>query len=150
MTSTISIPALTDWREQSAVGGHGSVDEALVVGMQQLGVHVRQVFTTRHAVGLVGDNGVVLLIHIGLGTVKLKGTGFVSYVEEGQKVKKGQELIEFWDPTIKKAGLDDTVIVVATNSNEFENIKLTAKAGTEVKAEDEVMTLAAKEKVEAK
>lgn len=42
---------------------------------------VRQVFTTRHAVGLVGDNGVVLLIHIGLGTVKLKGTGFVSYVE---------------------------------------------------------------------
>ena len=63
---------------------------------------------------------------------------------------KGQELIEFWDPTIKKAGLDDTVIVVVTNSNEFENIKLTAKAGTEVKAEDEVMTLAAKEKVEAK
>ena len=111
---------------------------------------VRQVFTTRHAVGLVGDNGLVLLIHIGLGTVKLKGTGFVSYVEEGQKVKKGQELIEFWDPTIKKAGLDDTVIVVVTNSNEFENIKLTAKAGTEVKAEDEVMTLAAKEKVEAK
>mgnify|MGYP000002017076 FL=1 len=111
---------------------------------------VRQVFTTRHAVGLVGDNGLVLLIHIGLGTVKLKGTGFVSYVEEDQKVKKGQELIEFWDPTIKKAGLDDTVIVVVTNSNEFENIKLTAKAGTEVKAEDEVMTLAAKEKVEAK
>lgn len=97
-----------------------------------------------------GDNGLVLLIHIGLGTVKLKGTGFVSYVEEGQKVKKGQELIEFWDPTIKKVGLDDTVIVVVTNSKDFENIKLTTKAGTEVKAEDEVMTLVAKKKVEAK
>lgn len=56
---------------------------------------VRRVFTTRHAVGLVGDNGVALLIHIGIGTVKLKGTGFVSYVEQGQKVKKGDELIEF-------------------------------------------------------
>lgn len=56
---------------------------------------VRRVFTTRLTVGLVGDNGVALLIHIGIGTVKLKGTGFVSYVEQGQKVKKGDELIEF-------------------------------------------------------
>ena len=111
---------------------------------------VRQVFTAKHAVGLVGDNGLVLLIHIGLGTVKLKGTGFVSYVEEGQKVKKGQELIEFWDPTIKKAGLDDTVIVVVTNSKDFKDIKLTDTEGSEVKAEDDVMTLEAKEKTEAK
>lgn len=43
---------------------------------------VRQVFTTRHAVGLVSEDGIVLLIHIGIGTVKLKGTGFVSYVVE--------------------------------------------------------------------
>ena len=102
---------------------------------------VRQVFTTRHAVGLVGDNGVVLLIHIGLGTVKLKGTGFVSYVEQGQRVKKGQELIEFWDPTIKKAGLDDTVIVVITNSKNFDKIYMTVQAGTEVKAEENVLEL---------
>lgn len=102
---------------------------------------VRQVFTTRHAVGLVGDNGIVLLIHIGLGTVKLKGTGFVSYVEEGQRVKKGQELIEFWDPTIKKAGLDDTVIVVVTNSKNFDKIEMTVQAGTEVKAEENVLEL---------
>lgn len=106
---------------------------------------VRQVFTTRHAVGLVGDNGVVLLIHIGLGTVELKGTGFVSYVEQGQRVKKGQELIEFWDPTIKKAGLDDTVIVVVTNSKNFDNIKMTVQAGTEVKAGENVLELEAEE-----
>lgn len=111
---------------------------------------VRQVFTTRHAVGLVGDNGVVLLIHIGLGTVELKGTGFVSYVEEGQKVKKGQELIEFWDPAIKKAGLDDTVIMVVTNSKDFAKLDLTSKPGSEVKAEDNVMLLEAKDKVETK
>lgn len=102
---------------------------------------IRQVFTTRHAVGLVSDKGVAMLIHIGLGTVKLKGTGFVSYVEEGQQVKKGQELIEFWDPTIKKAGLDDTVIVTITNSPEFDNITLTKQTGTEVKAGDNVLSL---------
>lgn len=105
---------------------------------------VRQVFTTRHAVGLVGDNGVVLLIHIGLGTVELKGTGFVSYVEQGQRVKKGQELIEFWDPTIKKAGLDDTVIVIVTNSDKFADIDLVAKAGQAVQAEDNILELKVK------
>lgn len=109
---------------------------------------VRQVFTTRHAVGLVGDNGVVLLIHIGLGTVKLKGTGFVSYVEQGQRVKKGQELIEFWDPTIKKAGLDDTVIVVITNSNKFSDFDM-MKAGQNVQAEDNVLELKAKNEEES-
>lgn len=105
---------------------------------------VRQVFTTRHAIGLVGDNGVVLLIHIGLGTVELKGTGFVSYVEQGQRVKKGQELIEFWDPTIKKAGLDDTVIVIVTNSDKFADIDLVAKAGQAVQAEDNILELKVK------
>ena len=105
---------------------------------------VRQVFTTRHAVGLVGDNGVVLLIHIGLGTVALNGTGFVSYVEQGQRVKKGQELIEFWDPTIKKAGLDDTVIVIVTNSDKFSDIDLMAKTGQAVQAEDNILELKVK------
>lgn len=105
---------------------------------------VRQVFTTRHAVGLVGDNGVVLLIHIGLGTVALNGTGFVSYVEQGQRVKKGQELIEFWDPTIKKAGLDNTVIVIVTNSDKFSDIDLMAKTGQAVQAEDNILELKVK------
>lgn len=109
---------------------------------------VRQVFTTRHAVGLVGDNGVVLLIHIGLGTVKLKGTGFVSYVEQGQRVKKGQELIEFWDPTIKKAGLDDTVIVIVTNSDKFSKFEMTVKEGQSVQAEDNVLELKVKNEEE--
>ena len=98
-------------------------------------------FTTRHAVGLVSDDGVVLLIHIGLGTVKLKGTGFVSYVTEGQRVHKGDELIEFWAPTIRKAGLDDTVLVTVTNSHNFDNISLSVNSGQVVKAGDDVLTL---------
>lgn len=100
---------------------------------------VKQVFTTRHAVGLLSDDGVALLIHIGIGTVKLKGTGFVSYVEEGQRVKKGQEILEFWDPVIKKAGLDDTVIVMVTNTEKLGPINLTAAPGTTVHAGDDVL-----------
>lgn len=100
---------------------------------------VKQVFTTRHAIGLLSDDGVALLIHIGIGTVKLKGTGFVSYVEEGQRVKKGQEILEFWDPVIKKAGLDDTVIVTVTNTEKLGPINLTAAPGTTVHAGDDVL-----------
>ena len=100
---------------------------------------VKQVFTTRHAVGLVSDDGVALLIHVGIGTVKLKGTGFVSYVENGQRVHKGQELIEFWDPVIKKAGLDDTVIVTVTNTKKLGPITIMEKAGKQVHSDDPVM-----------
>ena len=100
---------------------------------------VKQVFTTRHAVGLVSDDGVALLIHVGIGTVKLKGTGFVSYVENGQRVHKGQELIEFWDPVIKKAGLDDTVIVTVTNAKKLGPITIMKKAGKQVNSGDPVI-----------
>lgn len=88
---------------------------------------VRQLFTTRHSIGLVGDNGVVLLIHIGIGTVKLKGEGFVSYVDIGQKVQKGERLITFDDAFIKASGLDDTVIVTVTNTHQYKFIDFVAQ-----------------------
>ncbi|MDN6043007.1 MAG: PTS sugar transporter subunit IIA [Lactobacillus sp.] len=91
---------------------------------------VKQVFTTRHAVGLVTDQGAAVLIHIGFNTVSMKGTGFVSYVEVGQRVKRGTELLEFWDPAIKAAGLDDTVTVTVTNSQQFHDFKLLVAPGT--------------------
>lgn len=88
---------------------------------------IRSTFSTRHAVGIEGDNGVTMLIHIGIGTVNMKGTGFVTYFEEGQRIKKGDLLIEFWDPAIKKAGYDDTVIVTITNSNKYAQIEMLVK-----------------------
>lgn len=104
---------------------------------------ISQVFTTRHAVGIVGDNGVAMLIHIGIGTVSMRGTGFVSYVEKGDHVKAGTELLEFWDPAIKKAGLDDTVIVTVTNSQKFRNFDLLTAAGTVIQANtEEIVKLA--------
>ena len=105
---------------------------------------VRATFSTRHAVGLVSDSGVALLIHIGIDTVKLHGTGFVTYFDKGQYVEKGDELMEFWDPTIKKAGLDDTVIVTVTNSEEF-NFDMLKQAGVEVTNKDNIMKVTKKD-----
>ena len=105
---------------------------------------VRATFSTRHAVGLVSDSGVALLIHIGIDTVKLHGTGFVTYFDKGQHVEKGAELMEFWDPTIKKAGLDDTVIVTVTNSEEF-NFDMLKQAGTTVTHTDNVLKVTKKD-----
>lgn len=152
-TETVNIPTpisgelikLSDVNDQTFASGAAGQGFAIKPSdgriLAPFDATVRQVFTTRHAVGLVSDEGVALLIHIGIGTVKLKGTGFVSYVEEGQRVKKGQELLEFWDPTIKKAGLDDTVIVTVTNSAKFDQITLTGKANSAVQAGDNVLSL---------
>lgn len=97
-------------------------------------------FPTRHAIGLRSDTGVLTLIHIGIGTVEMRGTGFVQYVEKGDHVKQGQELIEFWQPAIKKAGLDDTVMVVITNKDmpEFDYLK---ELGEDVKDSEDVLKL---------
>ncbi|WP_300559939.1 PTS glucose transporter subunit IIA, partial [Companilactobacillus sp.] len=94
-------------------------------------------FPTRHAIGLRSDAGVLTLIHIGVGTVDMRGTGFVQYVEKGDHVKQGQELIEFWAPAIKKAGLDDTVMVVITNHDRIGNLEFTKTTG-EVKHGDKI------------
>ncbi|WP_283679534.1 glycoside-pentoside-hexuronide (GPH):cation symporter [Lentilactobacillus sp. Marseille-Q4993] len=100
---------------------------------------VAAMFPTRHAIGLKSDDGVQTLIHIGINTVTMHGTGFTSRVAQGQKVKKGDELLEFWAPAIEKAGLDDTVLVVINNADEFSSIDVKDK--TEVVHGDEVMTL---------
>ena len=104
---------------------------------------VRATFSTRHAIGLESDNGIMLLIHVGIDTVKLRGTGFISYFDKDQHFDKGDELMEFWDPAIKKAGLDDTVMVTVTNSKDFDN-KLLKDAGEKVTTTDIVMEVTKK------
>lgn len=55
---------------------------------------ITNIFPTKHAIGLKSDEGVELLIHIGLDTVELKGQGFISHVEEGDRVFKNQLIFE--------------------------------------------------------
>ncbi|BCG57257.1 glycoside-pentoside-hexuronide (GPH):cation symporter [Paenibacillus sp. URB8-2] len=100
---------------------------------------IEATFSTRHTVGLVSENKIATLIHIGIGTVKMNGTGFITYFEPGQRVSQGELLIEFWSPAIKKAGLDDTVIAVITNSDNLSEFEIKNKG--EVTKNDIVLTL---------
>ena len=101
---------------------------------------IRQILPTRHAVGIESEDGVIVLIHVGIGTVKLNGEGFISYVEQGDRVEVGQKLLEFWSPIIEKNGLDDTVLVTVTNSEKFSAFHLEQKVGEKVEALSEVIT----------
>ncbi|MDK8541290.1 MAG: PTS glucose transporter subunit IIA, partial [Enterococcus faecalis] len=80
---------------------------------------VVSVFPTKHAIGLKNEDGVELLIHIGIDTVSLNGKGFTVHVTEGEHVQQGQSLVTIDFDYIRQQGLSDTVICVITNTNEF-------------------------------
>ncbi|WJD04722.1 glucose-specific PTS transporter subunit IIBC [Staphylococcus aureus] len=78
---------------------------------------VQMIFPTRHAIGLVSDSGLELLIHIGLDTVKLNGEGFTLHVEEGQEVKQGDLLINFDLDYIRNHAKSDITPIIVTQGN---------------------------------
>lgn len=80
------------------------------------------IFDTLHALGLVSNDGVELLIHVGLETVNLKGAPFKAHVQNGQTFKKGDLLLEFDIDAIQKAGCEIQTPVLVTNANEYENL----------------------------
>ncbi|HHV8948720.1 TPA: glucose-specific PTS transporter subunit IIBC [Staphylococcus aureus] len=78
---------------------------------------VQMIFPTKHAIGLVSDSGLELLIHIGLDTVKLNGEGFTLHVEEGQEVKQGDLLINFDLGYIRNHAKSDITPIIVTQGN---------------------------------
>lgn len=80
---------------------------------------ITTLFHTLHAIGITGDSGVEVLIHIGLDTVQLDGKGFISHVKQGDKVKKGQLLLDVDIDAIQKAGFSTDTPVIITNSNDL-------------------------------
>ncbi|WP_410533589.1 beta-glucoside-specific PTS transporter subunit IIABC [Streptococcus salivarius] len=89
---------------------------------------VNLVFPTGHAIGLTTENGVELLIHIGMDTVSLAGKGFKTYVEAGDVVEAGQKLIEFDLATIRDAKLPVITPVIVTNTADFDDVLTTKEA----------------------
>ena len=83
---------------------------------------------TRHAVGISFPDGMELLIHVGVDTVAMNGDGFECFVQEGQQVKAGDKLIAFDREKIAAAGHPDVVVVLVTNSDDYENLSI--QAGT--------------------
>ena len=79
---------------------------------------VTVLFPTKHAVGIVSEEGVEMLMHIGMDTVSLDGKGFEAHVEQGDKVVVGQQLISFDMDVIKEAGLVTETPVIITNQDD--------------------------------
>lgn len=94
---------------------------------------------SHHAVGIESENGIEILIHVGMDTVKLNGKHFTCHIEDGQHVKCGQLLLEFDIDAIKKEGYEVVTPIVITNSDEFTEI--TTEAAGQVKNGDELLKL---------
>ncbi len=98
---------------------------------------IDMMFDTGHAVSLISDTGVEVLIHVGLETVGLRGKPFKVRVKKGDKVKRGQLLIEADLDAIKAAGLNTITPVVVCNADVYTNISTTV--GKSVAKDDMVI-----------
>ena len=94
---------------------------------------------SKHAIGLVLDNGVELLIHVGIDTVNLTNNEFQYHVKLNQKVKKGDRLISFDPQAIKQAGYPLITPVIIVNTDQYQVITLTEK--TEVNLDDNLFEI---------
>lgn len=101
---------------------------------------VDMMFTTGHAVSLVADCGAEILIHVGLETVSLEGKPFTIHVANGDKVKKGQLLIEADLEAIKAAGLPTITPMLICNTDDYPTFN--TFVGKDVTNEDVVIALA--------
>ena len=80
------------------------------------------VFPTKHAIGLQSDDGVEVLLHIGIDTVQLEGKHFQVMVEQGQHIKRGDQLAVVDFAGIRADGYDDTIIAIVTNTQDYADV----------------------------
>lgn len=88
---------------------------------------IDSVFDTKHAVNMVSDDGVEILLHIGIDTVKLGGQYFEAHVSDGQEVKKGELLISFDIDKIKAAGYKVTTPLIIGNTDDYASVEPVAQ-----------------------
>ncbi len=81
---------------------------------------ISAVYPTGHAIGIISKQGAEILIHIGINTVELNGKYFKTLVKQNQKVTQGEALVDFEPEKISKAGYDTTVMVIITNTKNYD------------------------------
>ena len=125
---TIPLTQVSDEVFASGVLGKGvAVQPASGKILAPADATVSMIYPTLHAVGLILDSGIEMMIHIGIDTVKLNGKYFEKHVQDGDHVKKGQLLVSFDMQKIEQAGYDLTTTVVVTNSKNYAAIGSTNK-----------------------
>ncbi len=85
---------------------------------------VVSLFETKHAIGLMSDTGIELLIHVGIDTVSLEGKFYDAHVKNGDKIKKGDLLLTFDKEQIENAGFETITPILITNTDEFSGFDL--------------------------
>lgn len=100
---------------------------------------IDMMFDTGHAVSMTSEDGVEILVHVGLETVNLKGQFFKVFAKSGDKVKAGQPLIEFDSEGIRKSGYDLITPVIVCNSDDYSAI--TPVTGKQVTAGEKLLSL---------
>lgn len=84
-----------------------------------------------HALGIQGDDGAEILIHVGVDTVEMKGEGFTVFGEKGTHVKAGEPLLSFSKDKISAAGHDTVVIMALTNTDDLASVELAAEGAVQ-------------------
>ncbi|TQO56172.1 beta-glucoside-specific PTS transporter subunit IIABC [Paraclostridium bifermentans] len=100
---------------------------------------VTTLFPSLHAIGILSDEGVEVLIHIGLNTVQLEGRGFEACIKQGDRITKGQTILKFDIDVIKEAGYSVVTPIVVTNSSQFLDAVQTESKNIEL--EDNLITV---------
>ncbi|MEW8963015.1 beta-glucoside-specific PTS transporter subunit IIABC [Paraclostridium dentum] len=100
---------------------------------------VTTLFPSLHAIGILSDEGVEVLIHIGLNTVQLEGRGFEACIKQGDRITKGETILKFDIDVIKEAGYSVVTPIVVTNSSQFLDVVQTESKNIEL--EDNLITV---------
>ncbi|MBM7558220.1 PTS sugar transporter subunit IIA [Halanaerobacter jeridensis] len=101
---------------------------------------VKQLFPTKHAVGIETEDGVEILVHIGINTVELDGEGFEKFVDKGDQIEVGDKLITFDLDYIEENATSIITPIVITNINEVDSFEVT-EANKVTAGEDKLLTV---------
>lgn len=107
---------------QKMLGDGMAVEPTEGVVVSPIDGEIAQIFPTLHAVGIRGNNGLEILIHVGMETVAMKGEGFEGHVKEGDKVRAGDKLVTFDLNLVKEKAESIISPVVITNFDVVESI----------------------------
>jgi len=117
---TLSLDQIEDEAFSSLVMGKGvAIDPAEGILVAPFDGKVTMLFKTKHALGIKSDEGVEILIHVGLDTVKLEGKYFETFVSENDRITIGQTLVSFDKSKINTAGYSCITPIIVTNSQDY-------------------------------
>lgn len=101
---------------------------------------VAAVFDTKHAVAITTEDGLELLLHVGIDTVKLEGEGFEVFVKEGDAVEVGQKVLTIDRKLVEERGYNPMCCTLITNYEDLKELKISPASATLVAGETQVAT----------